>query len=606
MAKMSRRSAVKNIVGAAAATVAAGTTAALASETGEEKKTEGEAAPDPRAITVSDIAASDKIAGRDQNGTGTSTEAEKKQMVATLTRTRKGLEALRASPLADGMAPAAHFDARVPGVPYPMGGKSKVTVSRASLPHYNGDVETLAFMSATDLGRLLHAQKVTSTELTQMYLRRLKKFGPRLLCVVSLCEEIALSQAARADSEIERGKIRGPLHGVPYAVKDLLAARGTRTTFGAKPYEDQRWDYDSTVVARLEDAGCVLMGKLSMGELAMDDVWFGGKTRNPWKPDTGSSGSSAGSGSATAAGLVGFSIGTETLGSIVSPCVRCGTTGLRPTFGRVSRHGAMPLSWTMDKIGPMTRSVEDAALVFAAIHGPDGHDLTVHSGIPFLWEPASKLSKLRVGVDQAVLDELEKSKDDGPGTRTQARRDALATLDKLGVKPVPVHLPPNNPAYDAIAGLTINAEGAASFAQLTQSGGLRELARQEDWNWPNALRAGATIPAAEYVQALRIRAHLQREMAQVVKDVDVYVTFPFVGSSLTYTNLTGHPTVVTRCGMVKEKEDVPLPVMVEFTGNLFREDAALRLAYAYERATDWHKHWPDTESLPTAPPPLEK
>ena len=598
---MSRRTAVKNIVGAAAATVAAGTTAAAA-ELGEEK----EAAPDARAITVADIAASDKIAGRDQNGPGTSTDAEKKQMIATLTRTRKGLEALRTSPLADGMAPAAHFDARVPGVPIPTGGKSRVTVSRAALPAYNGDVETLAFLSATDLGRLLQAQKVTSTELTQMYLRRLKKFGPRLLCVVSLCEEIALSQAARADSEIERGKIRGPLHGVPYAVKDLLAARGTRTTFGAKPYENQHWDYDSTIVARLEDAGCVLLGKLSMGELAMDDVWFGGTTRNPWKPTTGSSGSSAGSGSATAAGLVGFSIGTETLGSIVSPCVRCGTTGLRPTFGRVSRHGAMPLSWTMDKIGPMTRSVEDAALVFSIIHGPDNHDLTVHGGIPFSWEPASKLSKLRVGIDQAVLDDLEKNKNEGPETRTQARRDVLTTLEKLGVKPTPVHLPPTNPAYDAIAGLTITAEGAASFARLSESGGLRELARQEDWNWPNALRAGATVPAAEYLQALRVRAHLQREMAQAVKDVDVYVTFPFVGSSLTYTNLTGHPTVITRCGMVKEKEDVPLPVMVEFTGNLFREDAALRLAYAYERATKWHKQWPDTESLPSEPPPLEK
>ena len=451
---------------------------------------------------------------------------------------------------------------------------------------------------------------MTSVELTQMYLRRLHKWGPRLLCVVSLCDDLALSQAARADSEIGRGAIRGPLHGVPYAVKDLFSARGTRTTFGAKPYENQHIAVDSAVVERLENAGCVLLGKLSMGELAMGDVWFGGTTRNPWQPSAGSSGSSAGSASATAAGLVGFSIGTETLGSITSPCGVCGTTGLRPTFGSVSRRGAMPLSWTMDKIGPITRSVEDAALVFAVIHGPDGKeetDKSVVSDVPFRWEPKSKLGKLRVGIDQTALDYLDKQTEPEPGSRAQIWRDALSVLEKMGVHPVPVALPAQNPAYNALAGLIIDVEGAAAFADLTERGGLRELAQQDDWNWPNTFRAGATIPAADYVQALRVRSHLQHEMAKATQNVDVYITFPHVGPSLVYTNLTGHPTVITRCGMTKDKEsETDLPALIEFTGNLFREDAALRLAYAFEQATDWHKQWPDTEKLPVVPPPMKK
>ena len=612
MAKMSRRSAVKGIAGV----VAAATTSAVAGETGaaEAEEIKAQTPPDKesdeREITVSDIAASDKIAGRDKNGTGITTEAEKKQMRGTVSRLRAGLEVLRTSPLANGMAPATHFDVRVPGVPVPTG-KDKITVSKTSPPSYNGsDVETLAFCSATDLGKLLHAGKVTSTELTQMYLRRLHKFGPRLLCVVSLCEDLALAQAARADSEIERGAIRGPLHGVPYAVKDLFAARGTRTTFGAKPYANQNWAYDSAVVERLENAGCVLLGKLSMGELAMGDVWFGGTTRNPWQPSAGSSGSSAGSASATAAGLVGFSIGTETLGSITSPCGVCGTTGLRPTFGRVSRRGAMPLSWTMDKIGPITRSVEDAALVFAVLHGPDGNDETDQSvlpGIPFRWEPKSKLSKIRVGIDQTALDYLEKhDKDTEPTHKAQIWRGALATLAKMGIIPVPVRLPAPNPAYNALAGLIIDVEGAAAFADLTASGGLRDLAQQDDWNWPNTFRAGATIPAADYVQALRVRSHLQSEITKAVADVDVYITFPHVGPSLVYTNLTGHPTVITRCGLTQDTNGTPLPALIEFTGSLFREDAALRLAYAFEQATNWHKTWPDVEKLPIEPPPMKK
>ena len=544
----------------------------------------------PSDITTDDLAILERLAGRE------ATEEQRKMMAEPLVSLREALKATRLSDFADA-APAFHFDPIIAGTTLPTG-ENRCVLRDAPAPDYNGDPETLAFRTAAELARLISARKVTSSELTQMYLARLKKFGPRLLCVVSLCEELALVEAAQADAEIAAGKYRGPLHGIPYGLKDLFAAKGTKTTFGAEPYAEQLWDFDSPVAARLRDAGAILVAKLSMGELAMGDVWFGGTTRNPWKPETGSSGSSAGSGSATAAGLVGFAIGTETLGSIVSPCVVCGTTGLRPTFGRVPRTGAMPLSWTMDKVGPICRSVEDCALVFAAIHGPDGQDKSCLDGVPFSWNAADGIAGLRIGLDKPTLDNMA---DDERGKKLlPIYQRARSVLEEMGVTFIPISLPEKNPAYDGISRLTIGAEGAASFAKLREDGGLERLKQQDVWNWPNSFRVGATIPAADYIQSQRVRSHLQRAMADALKEVDVYVTFPWFGPSLNYTNLTGHPTVITRCGATEDD----LPVMIEFTAALCREDAALRVAHAYESATTWNREWPDTEKLPETPPEL--
>ena len=586
MADISRRRLVKGVAAVVAGALAGGKET-MAQET-KETDPAGE-------ITPADIAASERLGGR-----RASTETERALMLKSLGGMRDSERAVRLSDAARGQEPAAHFDPRLPSTPLPPA--TNACIPRAApAPAYDGNIESLAFAPVVHLARLLKAQTITSVDLTKMYLARLKKFGPRLLCVVELTEQIALVQAARADAEIAGGQYRGPLHGVPYGIKDLFFAVGTRTTYGAAPFRDQHSPYNSTVVSRLEAAGAVLCAKLSMGELAMGDVWFGGTTRNPWKPSTGSSGSSAGSAAATAAGLVGFTIGTETLGSIVSPSRVCGTTGLRPTNGRISRHGAMALCWTMDKVGPICRGVEDCALVFAALHGPDGLDPTALSGVGFAWDGNGRnLAGLRVGYDALAWDALKKSKAKTADATRKMYDDVLAILRGLGATPVPVTLPARTPAYAALADLIIGVEGSASFSELRESGKLSDLAQQDDWNWPNSFRVAATVPAADYIQALRVRTHLQYAMADALKDVDVYVTVPGVGPSLLYTNLTGHPTVITRCGQT----DMGLPLSVEFTGNLYREDAALHVAHAYEQATDWHTRWPATDALPEKPPKM--
>lgn len=546
-------------------------------------------APSPDApITPEDVAAADRLAGR------THSDEERRQMVRRLGPLRDRLRALRsAAPDSMGEPPAVRFDPLLPGMTVPKG-RPLLRPSRNSTPGWDGRLESLAFAPVTLLSRLLRERRISSLELTRFYLERLKRFGPRLLCVVTLTEERALEQARRADRELAAGRRRGPLHGIPYGAKDLFATRGIPTTFGAAPYRNQIFDEDATVIRKLEEAGAVLAAKLSMGELALGDVWFGGVTRCPWDPRRGSSGSSAGSGSAVAAGLVGFALGTETLGSIVSPCCVNGVTGLRPTFGRVSRHGAMALAWSMDKIGPMCRGVEDCALVLAAICGPDGRDPTA-ADLPFRWDPdALPLRSLRVGLDaasfEAVLD---------PAVR-RVYDEALGVLRSLGLALEPIHLPASDPLYLGLPGIVIDVEGAAAFERLKAAGGLRELARQTDGAWPNVFRTASTVPATEYLQAQRLRARLQREMARALEGFDLYVTAPRVGPSLVYTNLTGHPTLVTRCGMANG-----LPVMIEFTGGLYREEAILRVALAFERATDHHTRWPDVDRLPPVPPPLD-
>jgi len=440
------------------------------------------------------------------------------------------------------------------------------------------DSDDIAYFTVSELSRLIRSRRVSSTELTRLYLERLKRLDPKLLCVVTLMESQALAQAARADREIAAGRWRGPLHGIPWGAKDLLATRGVPTTFGAAPYREQVFDEDATVVQRLEKAGAVLVAKLSLGELAMGDVWFRGMTRCPWDLRLGSSGSSAGPAAATAAGLVAFSIGSETLGSIVSPCVRNGTTGLRPTYGRVPRTGAMALSWTMDKLGPICRSVEDCALVLHAIVGPDGRDPTVRD-VPFSWDPSAGIRGLRLGIDQDAFDRFR-----GTDEEKRVYAEALEAFRKAGALLRPVALPALEGPYGELSDI-IDAEGAASFLELLQSGRLRELVQQGRYNWPNIFRTATAISAIDYLRMMQLRADLQRKMAKALADVDVYLTPPY--GSLVLTNLTGHPTLITRAGMAGGK-----PLMIEFTGQLYREDAVLRAGLVFEQAVGASGVWP--------------
>ena len=452
-------------------------------------------------------------------------------------------------------------------------------------------VEDLPFATVPQLAELLRTRKVTSTELTKMYLGRLKRYGPKLLCVVTLTEDLALKQAAAADAEIKRGKYRGPLHGIPWGAKDLFATKGIKTTWGAEPYRDQVVDYDSTVVERLNEAGAVLLAKLSMGALAQGARWFGGVTRNPWQPEEaqqGSSGSSAGPGSATAAGLVGFSIGTETLGSIVSPSARNGVVGLRPTYGRVSRYGALGLSWTMDKIGPMCRGVEDCAAALSAIYGPDGKDITVGDA-PFNWNPDANISTLRIGY---LKEEFEGGGPPNPSQVQQRNAEqrravykaAIEALQQAGAKLVPIELPKFSAAP---LRYILSAEAAAAFDDITRDGRVNQLSGQGAGDWPNTFRTSRFIPAVEYLRAQRARTLLMHEMEKLMSQWDVFVS-PAPGSaSLLVTNLTGHPAVCVPCGFIND-----LPAAIMFTGGLYDEVSPLRVALAFERATKWHTMHP--------------
>jgi Asp-tRNA(Asn)/Glu-tRNA(Gln) amidotransferase A subunit family amidase len=436
------------------------------------------------------------------------------------------------------------------------------------------------------LGALLRAGQVTSLELTEMYLRRLKRYDPLLRCVVTLTEERALAQARQMDAELAAGHDRGPLHGIPWGAKDLLAVRGAPTTWGATPYRDQVIDQDATVVGRLDAAGAVLLAKLSVGALAWGDVWFGGMTRNPWNPEEGSSGSSAGSAAAVAAGLVGFAIGTETYGSIISPATRCGVSGLRPTFGRVSRHGCMALSWTLDKIGPLARTVDDCALVFAAILGPDGQDGTVVDA-PFAWNPAISLADLRIGYVEADFAEERDNK---------ANDDAvLDVLRNLGATLVPITLPEY--PVDALA-FILEAEAAAAFDDLTRSDRDDLLERQGKDTWPNVFRTARLIPAVEYIQAQRVRTLVMRAMADLMAGIDVYLA-PSLSRNLLLTNLTGHPAVVVPNGFTA----AGTPTSITFTGRLYAEATVLAVARAYQQATEWHLRQPTFVPKPPAPDP---
>ena len=455
--------------------------------------------------------------------------------------------------------------------------------------------EDLAFSPVSELAPLLRSRQISSVELTRLYLDRLRRFDKQLLSVVTLTEDLAMRQAEQADREIAAGRYRGPLHGIPWGAKDILAYPGYGTTWGAKPYRDQVRNEKATAAARLDDAGAVLVAKLSVGALAMGDVWFGGKTRNPWNLEQGSSGSSAGPAATAVAGMVGFSIGTETLGSIVSPCTRCGATGLRPTFGRVSRAGCMALSWTMDKIGPIARSVEDCALVFHAIHGADGLDPTAEDR-PFHWPPRRDVQAIRVGYVKALFEEPSSQPADESvrARRAESRRFDRRTVEVLrglGIELIPIELPDEYPVRPLLA--ILEAEAAAAFDELTRSGRDDLLVRQDESAWPNNFRQGQLIPAVEYIRASRVRTLLMRAMERTMSEVDVYVAPSFGGSNLLLTNLTGHPAVVLPNGY-REGDDTP--TSITFTGSLFGETDLLAVAHAYQQTTDFHLRRPELAS----------
>ena len=526
-------------------------------------------------ITTRDIEATEKIIGLKF------TQKERKMMQDNLRRNRSSYEELRKVSLQNHVPPALLFNPAVSGL------RSEKKERAGSAPEKRvvempENIEDLAFYPVTALSQLIRERRITSTQLTRMYLERLKKYGPHLECVITLTEGLALEQARRADEEIAAGHYRGPLHGIPWGAKDLLATKGVKTTWGAKPYEGQIIDEDATVVRRLEEAGAVLVAKLTMGALAWGDVWFGGKTRNPWNLEQGSSGSSAGSAAATSAGLVGFSIGTETWGSIVSPSTRCGVTGLRPTFGRVSRYGAMALSWSMDKIGPIGRSVEDCVLVFDAIYGPDGQDLTVVD-LSFNWDPSLPLQDIRIGYLKKAFEEDYSSKKNDEAV--------LKVLRSLGVELIPIELP--QLPVDSLS-FILNAEAAAAFDALTRSGRDDLLVRQQTRAWPNVFRQARFIPAVEYIQANRIRTLLMQAMVEKMKDMDVYVAPSYGGNNLLLTNLTGHPAVVVPNGF-DEKDS---PTSISFIGDLFEEAKVLRVAKAFQEATDFHSKHPEMKDNP--------
>ena len=525
-------------------------------------------APRLRPDEAEDLAAAGRLAGLSFD------EAQRRLAVGRLRELRDGYDAVRKAPLPFSLPPCAIFDPLPPGASRPQWTpKATLTIPQdAPLPANDAD---LAFAPLLDLASLLRQRKLTSVRLTELALDRLQRFDPQLFCVVTLLRDQALTRAKELDAELVAGNDRGPLHGIPYGAKDLFGWPGAPTTFGGAPWRDHVWDATATPLQKLYDAGAVLVAKLSLGALAMGDLWHGGRTRNPYDPAKGSSGSSAGSASAVAAGLVPFALGTETLGSIVSPCRQCGVAGLRPTFGVVSRHGAMPLSWTMDKVGPIARSAVDAALVFDAIRGADGRDPAARDA-PFRAELDVDLKYVRIGVvDQQGF---------------PSRAEDKAFLEWLGgvthsVRKVTL---PDAP-YGAMLAM-LHAEAAAAFDEATRNGLLDQLPGQGPNDWPNQFRAARTIPAVEYLQASRARSQLCADMQRALAGVDVMVAPTHGGSTLVATNLTGHPAYVLPVG--RGERDGGRPAMLQLVGSVYGETTLLAVAAAWQQKTDHHRGRP--------------
>jgi Asp-tRNA(Asn)/Glu-tRNA(Gln) amidotransferase A subunit family amidase len=519
------------------------------------------------------------------------TEPQRAMAAASWRKTLASVYERRTGPrklaLEDTLAPATTWNPLIPG--------TEATEQRDRFIRSNASTslpakdEEIAFAPVTHLARWIEKRQLSSERLTRIYLERLEKFNPQLRCAITITRDLALRQAQQADEEIAQGKYRGPLHGIPWGGKDLLDTAGIPTTYGAEPYRNRIPKEDAAVVKRLHAAGAVLVAKLSLGALALNDIWFGGQTMNPWLPEEGASGSSAGPGAATAAGLVGFSIGSETGGSIVSPAMRCGVTGLRPTYGRVPRTGAMTLCWSLDKLGPMTRGVEDALLVLHAISGPDAGDLaSVPSHLDF--DADASVKGLRVGYFPKWMREPP---------ATEVDRAALATVKKLGMIPVEVAIP--NWPYDSL-NLILFAEGAAAFEELTVSGGLNELKAQVPDAWPNLFRQARFLSAVDFVQADRMRRKVAQEMTRVFSQVDLLLVPSLRDEMLVITNFTGHPSLTLRAGFVEVRQarsdwapdpQHPLPTFstpmrvphgVTLIGRLFDEGTLGTVGIALERA----------------------
>ncbi|MBN2356412.1 amidase [candidate division KSB1 bacterium] len=501
--------------------------------------------------------------------------AERDSMCDGLFEQLQSYQQLRRIPLPNSVFPALLFNPIPQGFNWPEE-KRLLQVNAHRRPERPDNLEDLAYCSLGELAALLKSQKVTSEELTFMFLQRLKKVDPMLHCVITLTESRALNKARQADAAIKAGRYKGLLHGIPYGIKDLLSTKGYNTTWGSMPYKDQYIDEDATVVRKLDEAGAVLVAKLSMGALAWGDVWFGGKTRTPWDTSRGSSGSSAGSAAAVAAGLVPFAIGTETWGSIVSPATACGVTGLRPTYGRVSRTGAMALSWSMDKIGVLCRCAEDAAIVLDAIYGPDGSDPTVYD-VPFHYQADLEINKLKIGY----------LKSDFSSDYAFRTTDSLSLemLRSMGVRLVPFELP-DVPVH-AIS-FILESEAAAAFDALTRSNHDSLMVRQIKNAWPNVFRHARFIPAVEYINANRLRYLLVQQMEEKMQQVDLYAAPSRYGVNLLLTNLTGHPSITIPNGFRNG-----LPTSITLVGKLFDEGTIIAVAQQLQQASGFHLKQPE-------------
>ena len=501
------------------------------------------------------------------------TQSERDSALESLARLKAQYDSLRTIQISNDIPLPLYFNPLINGQEIPKGREKYLF---QEFPTKRPDnIEDCAFYTIGQLAHLIRTRQISSLELTEMYLSRLERFGPQLECVVTVTKELAIEQAKRADEAIKNGKYLGPLHGIPYGAKDLLAVEGYKTTWGAMTHKDQFLESTATVVKKLEEAGAVLVAKLTLGALAWGDNWYGGKTRNPWNTELGSSGSSAGPGSATSAGLVAFSLGSETWGSIVSPSTVNGVTGLRPTFGTVSKSGAMALSWSMDKIGPMCRSVDDCALVYSIIKGTDGEDHSVVD-VPFQVPVKKELKSLRIGFVASAFNDSTTSDND---------RIVIDRLRELGFTMVPIELPefPTNSLS-----FLLDVEAAAAFDELTRSNRDDQLVRQVKRAWPNVFRSARYVPAVEYVQANRARVLLNQKMSSLFEEIDIYLVPSFYGDNLLRTNLTGHPCIVLPNGF----DDKGMPTSISFIGDLYKDGELVAVARSYQRGTGWHKRYP--------------
>lgn len=521
-------------------------------------------------ISVADLIAAEKISGL------RFTAVKRDSILSGLADHLQLYQYLHAHDLPNDVPLSLAFDPLLPGTPYERRQKPIhwEIPAEVSLP---ADRSDLAYYSLYELASLIKRKKISSVELTKFFLGRLKSYGPVLHCVIELTEDSAMEQARRADADLARGVYRSPLQGIPYGIKDLFAVRGSHTTWGSPPYRDQVISRSAYVADQLEEAGAVLVAKLSLGELAMDDVWFGGLTRNPWNPSTGSGGSSAGSAAATAAGLVPFAIGTETYGSIVDPSMRCGATGLRPTFGSIARTGCMALCWSSDKVGPICRSAEDAAMVFAYIHGGDSIDASSRT-MPFNYTGKINLSRLKIAYTRNYIDTLS---DNSPEKQT------LLILKKMGARLIPVDFPDDLHGNDILS-LIIGVESAAAFDQLTRSNRDDEMVQQNKDRWPNVFRTARFIPAVEYVNACRMRTAIMQKVDPFISQYDIIIAPPETGDQLAVTNLTGHPSVTLPVGYRPDG----MPGSISFIGQLYGEADLLAFAKAFQDATPYNKQHP--------------